>query len=76
MVKKSKPGNSIYLDVRVWYDGKKGDIHMTAKDVKGFHISVIQDPGSRRGHPTLFDRLAQCLRDNDAPAPAKVTRDS
>ena len=72
----SKPGKSVYLDVGTWYDENQDAIHMTAKGVKNFHTTVRQDPGSKRGHPNLFEKLAQCLRDSNAPAPAKVTRDA
>lgn len=66
---KSKPGNSIYLHVGVWYDAKKDTIHLTARNVKGFHTWISADPSSKRCHPNLFKKLAKCLRDQGAPAP-------
>jgi hypothetical protein len=65
----SKPGKSVYLSVGVWYDEDQGHIHLTAKDVHGFHTTVSPDPNSKRGHPNLFGKLAKCLRDAGAPAP-------
>jgi hypothetical protein len=66
----SKPGNSVYLDVGIWYDDEQGHIHMTARNVEGFHTTVNADPASKRGHPNLFGKLARCLREAGAPAPS------
>jgi hypothetical protein len=65
----SKNGNAIYLNVGVWYDPKDGQIHLTARDVKGFHTTVKSDGQSNRGHPNLFRKLAKCLKEAGAPAP-------
>jgi len=65
----SEPGKSVYLDVGIWYDEKQGHIHMTAKNVPGFHTTVADNPASKRGHPNLFMKLAKCLRDSGAPHP-------
>jgi hypothetical protein len=67
----SGPGNSIYLDVGVWYDAEHRQIHLTARNVEGFHTTVNANPASKRGHPNLFEKLAKCLRDAGAPAPAE-----
>jgi hypothetical protein len=68
-VQASEPGNSVYLQIGVWYDQERGDIHVTARGVRGFHTTVRSDPKSKRGHPNLFDKLARCLRDAGAPHP-------
>ena len=68
-MKTSKPGNSVYLDVGVWYDEEQGQIHLTAKNVEGFHTTVSNDPESKRGHPNLFGKLAKVLKDAGAPYP-------
>lgn len=68
-MRKSEPGNSVYLDLGVWYDQEQGHIHLTAKGVHGFHTTVNNDQSSKRGHPNLFGKLAKCLRDAGAPAP-------
>ena len=65
----SKPGKSVYLDVGIWYDEDQGHIHITAKNVKGFHTTVNADSASKRGHPNLFRKLAKCLKEAGAPAP-------
>ena len=68
-MKTSKPGNSVYLDVGVWYDEEQAQIHLTAKNVEGFHTTVSNDPESKRGHPNLFGKLAKVLKDAGAPHP-------
>ena len=65
----SKPGNSVYLDVGIWYDEDQGHIHITAKNVEGFHTTVNKNPESKRVHPNLFNKLAKCLKESGAPAP-------
>ena len=65
----SKPGNSIYLNVGVWFNEEQNNIHITAKDVDGFHTTVSANPDLKRGHPNLFYKLAKCLRDAGAPHP-------
>jgi hypothetical protein len=53
-------------------DEEQGHIHLTARNVKGFHTTVTSDPASKRGHPNLFNKLAKCLRDAGAPHPKIV----
>lgn len=65
----SKPGNSVYLEMGVWYDKEQGHIHLTAKNVHGFHTTINSDPTSKRGHPNLFAKLAKVLKDGGAPFP-------
>ena len=66
----SGPGKSVYLEIGVWWDEAQGHIHLTAKNVEGFHTTICGDPISKRGHPNLFTKLAKVLRDNGAPHPA------
>ena len=75
-VRRSEPGNSVYLDVGVWYNAGTRSIHMTAKGVHGFHTTVRSDTDSKRGHPNLFWKLAACLRQAGAPAPQEVKADA
>jgi hypothetical protein len=70
MPEASGPGRSVYMEVGVWWDAVQGHIHLTAKDVPGFHTTVSADPISKRGHPNLFAKLAKVLRNNGAPHPA------
>ncbi|EYD74497.1 hypothetical protein Rumeso_03793 [Rubellimicrobium mesophilum DSM 19309] len=59
----------MYLDLGVWYDAEQDQIHLTARDVPGFHTTVGRNPASKRGHPNLFGKLARALRDAGAPHP-------
>ena len=66
----SKPGNSVYVEIGVWWNPEQGNIHLTAKGVDGFHTTVNGNGNSKRGHPNLFLKLAKLLRDAGAPHPA------
>src|SRR5688572_24124444 len=66
----SSNGKSVHLEVGFWLHDD-GSIHVTSNEVEGFHVAVNSSPSRRNGHPTLFRRLAQCLRDVVAPAPAE-----
>jgi hypothetical protein len=68
----SKPGNSVYLEMGIWYDPKQGHIHLTAKGVDGFHTTIAPNAESKRGHPNLFEKFAKCLREAGAPAPEQT----
>ena len=72
----SKPGKSVYLELGIWYNEDDGHIHLTAKDVEGFHTTVNNDPGSKRCHPNLFSKLAKILKNAGAPHPAVVDDNS
>ena len=65
----SEPGKSVYLDVGIWYDEQQGHIHITAKNVHGFHTTINDNAESKRGHPNLFMKLAKCLKEAGAPHP-------
>ena len=71
MIRKSKRGEkTVYLDgVGVWWNKEHNRIHVTVKDVKGFHTTVNCNENSKRGHLNLFYKLARCLRDAGAPHP-------
>jgi len=64
----SKKGRTVYLEVGFWLE-KDGSIHLAAKGVPRFHVAINEEPNKRNGHPTLFRRLAKCLRDAGAPSP-------
>ena len=72
----SEPGNSVYFEIGVWYDASAGAIHLTARDAEGFHVAVRRDPKHNSGHPYLFDKLAQALRDAGASAPQEIAPDA
>jgi hypothetical protein len=69
-MKRSKKGKAVYTQVGVWRE-PDGSIHLTLKGVKNGHVAVNANPLKRNGHPTLFARLDQLLR--DAPAPLEIT---
>jgi hypothetical protein len=64
-MKRSRTGRAVYTEIGVWRE-PNGSIHMTLKGVKNGHVAVTADPAKRNGHPTLFARLDQLLK--DAPA--------
>jgi hypothetical protein len=68
----SKPESAVYLEMDVWYDENEGHIHLTAKNVQGFHTTVNRDPASTRGHPNLFAKLTKVLKEAGAPRPKNV----
>lgn len=68
-IETSKPGNSVYVNMGVWWDKDQGHIHLTAPGVHGFHTTVNANPESKRGHPNLFMKLAKALREGGAPYP-------
>jgi hypothetical protein len=70
MPQASGPGNSVYLEMGIWWDAGQGEIHLTAKNVKGFHSTVNNDPNSKRGHQNLFVKLAKVLKEAGAPHPS------
>ncbi len=67
----SKEGNTVYLDVGIWYDDKQDAIHLVVKDPDktDLHTTINRDPQSKRGHPNLFEKLTDCLNRAGAPAP-------
>jgi hypothetical protein len=64
----SKRGKSVYVRIGMFLY-KDGSIHLTAPGILGFHVAVNKEPERPNGHPTLFKRLAKCLREKGAPAP-------
>lgn len=75
-MRKSKPGNAIYLEVGVWYDEARGSIHIASNDVPDLHTTVHADERRKRGYPNLFRKLAKVLRDGGAPAPQEAPPDA
>ena len=65
----SRKGNAVYAEVGFWLE-KDDSIHMTIKDDASGHVAINSEPGRRNGHPTLYARLANALREAGAPAPS------
>jgi hypothetical protein len=69
-MKRSGKGKAVYAQIGVWRE-KDGSIHLTLKGVKNGHVAVNADPMKRNGHPTLFARLDQLLK-NAPPLPSAI----
>ncbi len=70
-MKRSAKGRAVYTQIRVWREAD-GSIHLTIKGVKNGHVAVNSDPLKRNGHPTLFARLDQLLKDAPPPQPTEI----
>ena len=70
-MKLTRPGNAVYLEsVGIWWSEDRQEIHLVLHDDPGtFHTTVNANLESKRGHPNLFNSLANCLRLMGAPAP-------
>ena len=64
-----KGGNTVYLNMGVWYDTDSDQIRMTLPHSGWFHTTVNNDAESKRGHPNLFSKLARALKEAGAPYP-------
>jgi hypothetical protein len=73
--KSEKGGNTAYLNVGVWFDRDTGHIHLTLPHSGWFHTTVVNDPGSKRGHLNLYGKLARALREAGVPGPAVIEAD-
>ncbi len=65
--KSERGGNTAYLNIGAWYDPKTGHIHLTLPHSKWFHTTVSNDPGSKRYHPNLYEKLARALKAAGVP---------
>jgi hypothetical protein len=61
-------GRSVSLNVKFWFESD-GSIRLTSDAEPSLRIIIKNDPERPLGHPTLFKRLAQCLRNMGVPAP-------
>ena len=62
-------GRSVTLEVKVWFESD-GSIRLASDADPALRAIIKNDPERPLGHPTLFKRLAQCLRVMGVPAPA------
>jgi hypothetical protein len=58
---------TVRIDAGIWFNEDTKHIHIAAKGA--FITTVCNDPDSKRYHPNLYGKLAQCLRKAGAPAP-------
>ena len=61
-------GRSVSLNVRFWFESD-GSIRLTSEAEPSLRVIIKNDPERPLGHPALFKRLAQCLRNLGVPAP-------
>jgi hypothetical protein len=64
----SEDGRSVSLNVKFWFESD-GSIRMTSEADPALRVVIKNDPERPSGHPTLFKRLAQCLRVMGVPEP-------
>lgn len=64
----STKGKTVYAEFGFWLE-KDGSIHLAVPAENKIHVAINRDPERRNGHPTLYEKLAQALRDAGAPAP-------
>jgi hypothetical protein len=64
----SKDGRSVSLNVKFWFEND-GSIRLTSEADPSLRVVIKNDPERPSGHPTLFKRLAQCLRVMGAAEP-------
>lgn len=70
-MKTSKTGDTVYLEIGIYYDKEKDHILLTTRDTTPTAITTInRDTTSKRGHPNLFDKLARILEQAGAPHPS------
>jgi hypothetical protein len=61
-------GRSVRLNVKFWLESD-GSIRLASDNDPLLRVIIKSDPERPLGHPTLFKRLAQCLRIMGVPAP-------
>ena len=67
---KNDPAKTIRVEIGIWYNETDGKIRISVPSVPSFKLTTVNcDPGSRRGHPHLYETLAQLLRDRGVSAP-------
>ena len=75
ILESKRGGNTVYLNVGVWYDAGTGHIHMTLPHSGWFRTTVNAEATSKRGHPALFCKLARALKEAGVLAPVVVEAD-
>ncbi len=64
----------IRFEISVWYDERKDSIQLRSPDKDVKLVSTVRsDPSGKRGHPNLFNQLAEILRKRGKPAPGTNT---
>ena len=72
-IRKSKKGNTAYLNVGVWYEADTRQIHVTLPHSGWFHTTVSGDPKSKRFHrSSVFPVIASIKGGWSAPPQKSV----
>jgi hypothetical protein len=61
-------GRTVSLNVKFWLESD-GSIRLASDTNPSLRVIIKNDPERPLGHPSLFKRLAQCLRTAGVPAP-------
>jgi hypothetical protein len=64
----AEDGRSVKLNVKIWLESD-GSIRLASEAEPALRVIIKNDPDRPLGHPSLFKRLAQCLRSAGVPAP-------
>lgn len=56
-----RKGQTVYVDVGIWYNKKTGHIHIAGPKESKFHSTVSKDLKSKRYHPNLYKKLKDIL---------------
>ena len=59
---------STSIEITVWLDGDT--VHMTSDARDDFHVAVNEEEDRPNGHPTLYRRLVDVLRDAGVSVPS------
>lgn len=51
----------VRMSIDFWYQEDDRSIHITSRDVDGFHTTVKDDPESKRHHGNLYMKLRKVL---------------
>lgn len=62
MIKRSKKGQSIYFEIRVWKD-EKDEIHVVGPYGASLHTKVSPKESSVRYHASLYKALDRLLKE-------------
>lgn len=66
---KERNGEVCYEEVKFWWDGPRGTIHLVIAGLPAGEVTISNDPSRPDGHPMLYRRLGACLNRLGAPGP-------
>jgi hypothetical protein len=72
MATKSGSGRTIYPKIGIWYAEEDGHVRLS---IEGQGLTSVSDnPDSERYHRTLYEKLADVLRQSGVTIPTAVTK--